>query len=98
MSNYNTISNALTTGSIIAIVIGSVLGLATLIGIIITIVCIVKAINRSNNVRSQGMILQPPQPYPQSWPNQYPLNTMSVANYPPAYTASAPNYVQPSSM
>jgi MFS superfamily sulfate permease-like transporter len=101
MSYYYSVSNTLTTGAIIAIVVGSVVGLAILIGVIIAIVCVIKQINRSNNIRRQGMIVQPAPPYPQSWPNQYPPNTTSIANYPPSappYTASAPSYATPNYM
>jgi hypothetical protein len=103
-SGYYTISNALSVGAIIAIVVGSIGALAVLIGIIIVIVCIVKHSNRRRNLATQGMILQPaqPYPYPQSWANQYPPNTTSVANYPPAYptlaapyTAPTPDYIKP---
>ena len=96
MSSYDTISKTLTTGVIIAIVVGAVIGLIVIIGIIIAIVCIVKHMNRSNNVRSQGMILQPQPRQPYQWANQYPPNTMSVPNYPMGtapYTATAPNYM-----
>lgn len=102
MSYYYSVSNnALTTGAIIAIAVGSVVGLAILIGVIIAIVCVIKQINRSSNIRRQGMIVQPAPPYPQSWPNQYPPNTMSIANYPPSappYTASEPSYAKPTYM
>jgi ATP/ADP translocase len=95
MVTVETISNTYTTGAIIAIAVGAFIGLVIIIAVIIAIVCIIKHMKRSNNVRSQGMILQPTQPY------QYPPNTMSVANYPMTtapYTASAPNYAQPNYM
>lgn len=100
-STFNSISNALTTGSIIAIVAGSVLGIAVLITIIIIIVCIVKQSNRRKIMTTQGMVFQQPQrypypyPYPHSWSNQYPPNTMSVSNYPPVIQPSAPPYIAP---
>jgi len=96
--DYESITNTLTTGAIIAIVVGSVCGLIFLIGIIICIVCIVKRSNRSRAVATQGMVLQQPQPYqyPQSWSNQYPPNMTSVANYPPSpYQPTAPPYAAP---
>jgi hypothetical protein len=87
-STYNTISNALTTGTIIAIAVGSIGGLAVCIGIIIVIVCVVKHTNR-RQAATRGMVIQPAQtyPYPQQWQNQYPPNTTSVANYPPNMNA-----------
>jgi hypothetical protein len=102
-STYNTINNALTIGTIISIVVGSVIGFVVLIGAIIFIICIIKHLNRSKNIGRQGRILQPAQtyPYPQSWSNQYPSNITSVANYPPTdppYIASAPNYFSPANM
>lgn len=93
-SSFNAITNALSIGAIVAIVVGSVIGLAILIGSIIAIVCIVKHLNRSKSVGTRGMILQQPQPYPypQSWSNQYPPTITSVANYPPEYPPTAPPY------
>jgi len=93
-SNFYNIDNALSVGTIIAIVIGSVIGLAVLIGAIIAIVCIVKNLNRSKTIAAQGMVLQQSQSYPysNSWSNQYPPNITSVSNYPPAYAPSAPPY------
>ncbi|CAF0991252.1 unnamed protein product [Rotaria sordida] len=93
-SNFNTISKVLTTGTIIAIVAGSITGLALLIATIVIIICIVKHLNRSRNVAAGGMILQPSQPYsyPSSWSYQYPPNMTSVANYPPPYQSAVPSY------
>jgi hypothetical protein len=98
-STFNSISNALATGTIIAIVVGSVLGIAVLITIIIIIICIVKQSNRRKIMATQGMVFRQPQPqpypYPHSWSNQYPPNTMSVSNYPPVIQPSAPPYIVP---
>jgi hypothetical protein len=92
VASYNTINNAVATGTIVAIVVGSFVGLVIFITII---VCIIKRSNR-RNIAAQGMILQQaqPYPYPQTWQNQYPPNATSVANYPPMYaTAGPPNTV-----
>jgi hypothetical protein len=97
-STYYSISNALSIGTIIAIVVGSVVGLAILIGSIIVIVCIVKHLNRSKTIGTRGMVLQQPQPYPypQSLSTQYPPTITSVSNYPPAYPPyTSQNYDNP---
>jgi hypothetical protein len=97
-STYNSINSAFSIGTIVAIVIGSIIGLIILIGTIVAIVCIVKCLNRSKSVTTQGMALQQPQTYPNAWSNQYPPNMMSVANYPPTappYTTSSQNYGYP---
>ncbi|UJR21728.1 hypothetical protein I4U23_024805 [Adineta vaga] len=103
-SNFDSISSALTTGTIIAIVIGSVCGLIVLIGIIVVIVCIVKHLNRPRHMATNGMVLQQPQSYsyPQTWPNQYQPNAFNMTNYPTMYqtvsapyTVPMPNYAKP---
>jgi len=93
-SYYNTVDNALTTGTIIAIAVGSAIGLVVFIATIVIIICIIKRINRTKNITRQGMILQPaqPYPYPQPWPNQNQPNTFAVANYPPISQTTAPPY------
>ncbi|CAF3266229.1 unnamed protein product [Rotaria sp. Silwood2] len=93
-SSLDTIGNVVTTGTIITIVVGSLVGLGLIITIIVIIVCITKYSNHSRNVTTEGMILQPPQLYPNlhSLSNQYPPNITSVANYPPSYQPTAPPY------
>ena len=94
-SSFESINSALTTSAIIAIVVGSVIGLILLIAVIVAIVCIIKHANRPRHVPAGGMILQPPQTfpysYPQTWSNQYPSNALNMTNYPTMYqTVSAP--------
>jgi hypothetical protein len=100
--DIDSLSNALSTGVIVAIVIGSIIGLALCIGSIIIIVCIIKHCNRPSRLGTQGMVLQQPNSYPHSWTANYPPDITSVANYPPAYpslpppyTASASDYTKP---
>lgn len=90
--NYDTISNVLSTGTIVAIVIGAIIGLATCIGFIVIVICIIKNCNQRRDPRGQGIVLQPTYPYPHSWTTQYPPNTTSVANYPPSYESLPPPY------
>ncbi len=87
--DYDKLSNVISTGAIIAIVIGSITGLAICIGLIVILVCIMKHCNRR---RSPGMVLQQQQPYPHSWTTQYPPSTTSVSNYPPGYQPAPPPY------
>ena len=96
--NFDRISNVLSTGVIIAIVIGSIIGLALCIWTIIIIVCVIKRLNRPRYPATQGMVLQQPYTYPHSWATQYPPDTTSVANYPsvpPPYTASSATNTKP---
>ncbi|CAF3001890.1 unnamed protein product [Rotaria socialis] len=83
-STFNELNSALTTGTIVAAVIGSISVTALIIGTIIVIVCIIKHFNRRRGIATQGRVIQPPQPYayPHSWSQQYPPNITSVENYP----------------
>ena len=93
MTNDDSISRTWTRGTIIAIVVGTLGSLFICIGVIIAIICIVKRINRLNQIRSQGVIIRPtvPYSYPPPWPNQYSSNMMTVSNYPP-YGPQTVNY------
>ncbi|CAF1334017.1 unnamed protein product [Adineta steineri] len=106
-ANFYDTNSRIATGAIIAIAVGSVVGLVILIATIVGIVCIIRHSNRSRNGASRGMTLQPSQPnqYPQVWPNQYQTNSVGITNYPltyPAgtvpYTASTMNYAKPTVM
>ncbi|CAF0823301.1 unnamed protein product [Rotaria sordida] len=96
-SNYDTISKALSVGAIVAIVVGSVIGLIVLITCIIVIVCLIKYCNRPRYPIGQGAVLQYPYQYPSNAPPQYPSNMTSVANYPPPYQPVPPPYNAPAS-
>lgn len=100
--DIDSVRNALSTGVIVAIVVGSVVGLAVCIGCIIVVLCLVKYANRSRSASRQQVALQPTYPYPHSWATHYPPNTVSVVNHPdaypsmpPPYTSSASDYVKP---
>ena len=91
--DFDSITNALSTGAIVAIVIGSLIGLAVFIAVIVIIICVIKHCNRPRYPATQGIILQPqPYPYPHSLINQYPPNITSVSNYPPPYQSVPPPY------
>ncbi|CAF4082656.1 unnamed protein product, partial [Rotaria sp. Silwood1] len=93
-SSLDAREKVLTAGNIIVIVVGTISGLALLIVVITMILCIVKHSNRSRNVTIREIILEKPQLYPNihSWPNQYPSNLTSVANYPPPNQSTVPPY------
>jgi len=92
-NGYDSIANAVSTGSIIAIVIGTICGLAFCIGCIVVVICIIKHGNR-RRYPTQGMVLRQPQPQPyiHPWTTDYPPNTTSVSNYPPQYQSDPPPY------
>lgn len=96
MSAYDlqNVTDNISTGVIIAIVISSIVGLAICIGVITIIICIIRQCSRPRHPPHQGIILQQPysHPHPQSWTTQYPPNITSVANYPPAYESVPPPY------
>lgn len=101
-SSFETINTALTTGTIIAIVVGSIFGLVLLIGTIVTIACIVRYLNRSKRESAHHASAQPvaPQPYsyPQAWSNAYSTGTVNTPHYPTMYqTVSAPYTMPPMS-
>jgi hypothetical protein len=95
--NIDSIGKTVSTGIIVAVVLSSIFGLALCIGAIVVIVCIIKRCNRPRYPINQGMVLQPSYPYPHSMETQYPYNTTSVANYPPAYQSVPPPYNAPAS-
>ena len=86
--------SALSTGTLIAIIISSIIGLAICIGFIVLLICLIKHCSKSRGIGSQGMVLQP-HPYPHSWTTQYPSNMTSVSNYPPPYQSVPPPYTAP---
>jgi len=90
-NNANSVVNAISTGAIIAIVIGTISAFAACIGCIVIVLCIIKRANRQG-YPTRGVILQPPQPYPGPWTTNYPPNTTSVSNYPPQYPSDPPPY------
>ena len=94
MRNDNSFDTAWTTGTIIAIVAGSVGSFLVCIGVTIALICIIKRMKRVNHIRAQGMVIRPIQPYSsfQSWPNQYPLHVSSYPTMAPPYTSTAPAY------
>lgn len=93
-STFSSLGQAITTGTIIAIVIGSVSGLIILIGTIIIIVVIVKKTNRRRAMITQGMVLQPTPAYgyPAAFNQQYAPNMTGFANYPNQYGINPPPY------
>lgn len=88
-------ADALSTGAIVAIVIGAIIALAVCIGFIVILVCIVNHCNRPKHPHPQGMALQQPYSYSNTWSSQYPPNMTTVSNYPPSYESAPPPYTAP---
>ena len=91
ISKSDSLVNVLTTGTIIAIVISVIIGLAICIGLAVILVCLIKHCSKSNVVAVEGVVLEP-YSYPQSWTTQYPPNLTSVSHYPPPYQSLPPPY------
>jgi hypothetical protein len=92
--DFDALTNALSTGSIIAIVIGSIIGLVVCIGFIFIVIFIINHCNKPRYLTTQGMVLQQQYPYPHSWTADYPPSTTSISNYPPETTVDS-NYPPP---
>lgn len=90
-NKYESLANALTTGTIIGIVISAIIGLAICIGLFILLVCLIKHCAKSSVIAVESAALEP-YPYPHSWTSQYPPNITSVSNYPPPYQSLPPPY------
>lgn len=96
VSDIDDIADVLSKGTIIAIVVSSVIGVALLIVFIVILICIINRCNKPRHPQTQGIILQQPYSYTQTWPTQYPQNLTSVSNYPPPYESVPPPYTAPS--
>lgn len=92
-SSYYDIGNTLATGTIIAIAVGSVIGLVILITFIVIVVCIIKQSNTRRAMFAQRMMVQQAAVYP--YFNSYPPNTMNVANYSSPFQPNAPPNTAP---
>ncbi len=88
----------LSTGVIVAVVVGSVIGFAICIVFFVILVALIKHRSRPRQPPSAlGMVPQQPYqyPYPHSWATQYPPNITSVSNDPPPYNSVPPPYTAP---
>jgi hypothetical protein len=74
-STYTDVSSSVSTGLIIALVVGVGGGIACCIGVIVVIICMIKQCNKPRTSMAGGMILEP---YPNNAPYYPPVN-------PPAY-------------
>jgi hypothetical protein len=94
LSDDDSISKFLSTGAIVAIVIGSIIGFAICIVFFVILVSLVRHCSQSRHSRTQGRVLQQQYqyPYPHSWATQYPPDITSVSNDPPPYQSVPPPY------
>ncbi|CAF1062588.1 unnamed protein product [Adineta steineri] len=100
--NLSTVNDFISSGAIVAIILGSIFGLALCVGTIIIIICIIKHRNQSRCPIIDQMSSQQTYAYPHSWASLYPPETTSITNYPsvydspPPYVASTSDYVKTS--
>jgi hypothetical protein len=95
-SASNAINTVVSVGTIIAAVVGSVLGLIFCIAGIIVIVCLVKHCKKSRGAVANGMVLPPNSQYSNYPPNQYyNSNYPPNQNYAPTYPSLQSEYTRP---